>query len=197
MCSSDLGWRLSETRAADLAADIATALDDDGSGTLVILWIFDNAAYVAVDEAGRPSLPHKEEGRYHVKGALKVVDDERAKELLFESLQIVRACKKATVILLAPLLRYVSGRCCDDSSHLTNYGDGDFMATLGSGIKKFTLQMRGMLYARKLRNATMLSSTANMGFTGAVDSDSEVDDLILKWGKDPVHPDPKIGRAHV
>ena len=64
------GWLLSENTAAELASDIADALDDEEvEDPVVVPQIFDNALYKGKMN-GEIADPVKQQGKYHILGDL-------------------------------------------------------------------------------------------------------------------------------
>jgi hypothetical protein len=47
-----------------------------------------------------------------------------------DALEIIGAAGEATVLMVTPFPRYVAGKCCDDPSHITNYGSDEYFSEM-------------------------------------------------------------------
>jgi hypothetical protein len=74
------------------------------------------------------------DGRYHVPGTLIPTPLSIVRKALQCCEGIAKAVKNSRVILMGPSPRYVSGRCCDDVSHLENYNSPDYEAEILGGV---------------------------------------------------------------
>jgi hypothetical protein len=93
------------------------------------------------------------------------------------------------VICVSPLPRYVWARCCDDPQHITNSEKESFAADMGRGLRDLTINLRNMLFMRKLKNVCIVNSTEAMGIIpGEQGTEEGLDRIIALWGSDPVHP---------
>jgi hypothetical protein len=102
---------------------------------------------------------------------------------------IFKACKDFKVICVSPLPRYLWNRCCTDPQHVTNSEKESFAADLGRGLRDLTVNLRNMLFMRKLKNVTVMNSTEALGIIPSDQgSDEGLDRIIALWGSDPVHP---------
>ena len=130
------------------------------------------------------SLPRKNhaDGRYHVVGALKMADRETFKQIVYSSVPLLCAGGEGVKIVVAPMPRYITGPCCNNRGHVTNFGEkkygrsmGDRLADIGDWVKEF-------VYGKRITNFQVFCPTS---LTMAPD-DSK-DELRATWGRDPVH----------
>ena len=170
-------WKLSEERAREIAADIADALPTavaDRSDCFAILQLFDNVSYLGIDSNGDPSAAVRLRGTFHIIGDLAIVGQDEFKELFEMALPVLRAARGATIYLLAPLYRYITGRCCDSEGHLTNFSDETYSIRLTKAVWGLGLQLRTLVWHRHLKHLQVLSPAKHMGislFSG--DDDNE------------------------
>ena len=124
------GWRLTEETAEDLASDISGILrSHDHEKIILVLQVFDNAIFRGLigDELCDPI---KINGKYHIPGKLVIIRQEELKRLFGMATKITvsvppKQCR-FTSSALCTLYRYVTGHCCRDTSHVSNYSDPDF-----------------------------------------------------------------------
>jgi len=188
------GWKLSERAATDLAEDIREQTPDHlADNTVVILQIFDNAIFRGHDENGKLVEPFRKEGKYHILGHLSTASEEELKYLFALAAPVIRAAKKCPVILLSPLYRYVTGRCCSDPTHCTNYPERDFTSRLGRAVQAIGKQLKTLIWQRHWRSVSVMNPAAHMGIGAASsmtgeEADLRIGDMLRMWGPDPVHP---------
>jgi hypothetical protein len=62
---------------------------------------------------------------------------------------------------------------------------------MGKSLKDLTINLRNMIFMRKLRGVSVLNTIEALGIvTSGNESDLELDRIIAIWGSDPVHPTP-------
>jgi hypothetical protein len=66
----------------------------------------------------------------HVESELVVAPDFFIRNQIELLKTLVALCEGHMVIILCPVPRYVTFRCCDDPNHCTNYDDPSYLATL-------------------------------------------------------------------
>ncbi len=81
---------------------------------------------MGTDEFGLPCRAVKQNGTYHIVGHLQATPKTVFQKGMDESRQILAAACPAAKIFVAPFARYVAGKCCQDPSHITNYGTEDY-----------------------------------------------------------------------
>ncbi len=106
---------------------------------------------------------------------------------------IFKASKDHKVIFVSPLPQYVWARCCSDPEHIINSKRPTFAADMGRGLRDLTINLRNMLFMRKLKNVTVLNLTEALGIIPGDGSSGEgLDRIIDLWGSDPVHPSREV-----
>ena len=157
------GWKLTTESAAELAHDISCVLEDaeDNSFTIV-LHLFDNSIYKGLSD-GELTDAFKLKGSYHIKGELQLISSTELKSLFETALPIMRACSGSNIILLGPLPRYVNKKCCDEASHITNFGTPEYVASMASSIREMGKQLRNMAHIRRLKNTKVKNPAVLMG----------------------------------
>ena len=185
------GWKITEQSAEDLAGDISRiAKDTPVEKMVVILHLFDNQIFKGLI-GDKTTDPVKKDGQYHITGKLAVISAEEFKALFALALKIIRAAQQAKVILISPMYRYVTGRCCRDASHISNFEEPEFTKHMGNSMQPLGKQLRSLVWHWK--NVQVINPAAHMGIGTANSLSSEEANLQLAsllpmWGKDPVHP---------
>ena len=142
---------MTKESAAEVALDLAGVLEDasDGSHT-IILHIFDNSIYKS-EVDGELSDSVRINRKHHIEGKLVVLDHTDFKQLFETALPIIGSCTGSNVILLGPLPRYLLNKCCTDTSHITNFGDKEYLAKLGNDIRDLGKLLRNLTHTRRLK----------------------------------------------
>jgi len=125
---------------------------------------------------------NNEDGRFHVEGALKMADRETFKQIVYGSVPLLRAGGEGVKIVVAPMPRYITGPCCSNKQHVTNFGEkkygkqmGDRLADIGDWVKEF-------VYGKRITNFQVFCPTS---LTMCPAETKE--ELMAIWGRDPVH----------
>jgi hypothetical protein len=187
------GFRVSERSVSEMTADITEKLAKlDPAKAVIVIQLLDNVSYECRNEHGDRLLPRKgSDGRYHAPGELSVIAKNSLREYFMMMQLIFKACKDYKVICVSPLPRYVWARCCTDPDHIVNSEKGTFASDMGRGLRDLTINLRNMLFMRKLKNVIVVNSTEALGIIPSdqgSESDEGLDRIIALWGSDPVHP---------
>ncbi len=88
-----------------------------------------NTAFLGTDDDGLPIPAEKseEDGRYHLSGDLQLAPPSAFKSTMKLVDIITLNTREAKIVLTIPLPRYVLVACCDDTSHVSNRQDPDFL----------------------------------------------------------------------
>jgi len=106
---------------------------------------------------------------------------------------IIRACRRAHVIIFSPIYRYVTARCCDDPTHLTNSEDKLFPARVSNSLREIHHLLRSLVWHKHWRHVKVCNPAVYMGIwpdTSLTPEEEEarIPEMLRRWGKDPVHP---------
>ena len=182
LCLAAPTWRLSDSSTpVELKRLVNTAWPGD---TVVVYQIYDSSIYFASSGPGEMSLPRREkdDGRFHVEGALKMADRDTFKQIVYGSVPLLRAGGEGVKIVVAPMPRYITGPCCSNRSHVTNFGEkrygkvmGDRLADIGDWLKEF-------VFGKRITNFQVFSPTLL-----TMSPDDTREEMRATWGKDPVH----------
>jgi hypothetical protein len=101
--------------------------------------------------------------KFHTVGELKVVGKDSLWELFMKMVPIFKAVKGFRGIMLSPMSRYLWHRCCDDPAHITNSELPSSASDMGRGLKDLTINLRNMVFMRKLRGFTVMNMVEPLG----------------------------------
>jgi hypothetical protein len=179
------GWKVTRENIDKLIPDLREMLTGIPVGTPIVLFCMDNSSFLAAtEEGGMVPISKCVEGDdgYHVKGAL-VVAPERAVQYTIDQLKrVVDEFEDYDIFIISPVTRYVSGPCCDNSEHVTNNQDPDFLSTLISDLTKLKFLLK-----KRLQPAVVLDGIELVCGTGCGREKVE-QTLRAGWALDPVHP---------
>jgi hypothetical protein len=145
-----------------------------------------NTAFLGTDEDGLPIPAEKsdEDGRYHLHGDLQLAPPSAFKNTIKLVDIIISNTGEAKIVLTVPLPRYVLTACCDDTSHVSNRLDPDFLREL-SGSEKFLSEAAAA--GKRTAEARILNV---LEFFGPLESNPQelttVDGTSI-WAGDGVH----------
>jgi hypothetical protein len=126
------------------------------------------------------------DNRYHVAGKLCIVDRQEMKKIFNMSVPVLRAGGDCTKIILSPLLRYSSGKCCESDHHITNFGDRVYYSGLGSQLSDVKYWLKEFTFGKRIRQAKVLNPNKLLEGGGDLDS-TFTSRLAGYWREDPVH----------
>jgi len=155
----------------------------DKDNTVVILQLYDNRTYKgAVVRDGELSYhkPFKQDGRFHILGEVNLAGVEVVKDMVTESLPILRALGNTPVIVVTPMMRYMTNTCCVERTHCTNFYKEDYVDTIQRGLSAINRQIRGLLHNKGFKNVR--TASVNGFWKKGERGQGEL------WGDDPVHP---------
>jgi uncharacterized membrane protein YgcG len=179
------GWKLTKENVDNLLPDLKDTLGSVPPDTPVVLFCLDNSCFMGLDEDGSMNPISKcvegDDG-YHVKGALVVAPDRSLRQALEQEKRIIAECGNHPVFVISPWLRFARCPCCNELTHVTNFGDPDFIATLLADLTKLRYHIRKELYPVKIIDGFELICGNNY-------TREKVENAInTGWSTDPVHP---------
>jgi hypothetical protein len=186
------GWKLTRDNVDKLIPDLHELLGSLPSGTPIVLFCLDNSSFLAATEEGG-MVPISRcvpgDNTFHVNGAL-VVAPERALQHSVEQLKrIMDEFPDLELFIISPVTRFVSSPCCQNTSHVTSFGEPDYLSNLISDLTKLKFQLR-----KKLQPATIIDGI-EMACGEGCGREKVEQTLRAGWALDPVHPT-SHGRAN-
>jgi hypothetical protein len=89
-----------------------------------------------------PPLSKDSNGKYHCPGSLCVITSHMIKKVLNSLSPVIDTLKQSKVIL-SPVMRYVSSKCCKDQSHVDNFGTKGLQRDLINGLENILELLQG------------------------------------------------------
>jgi len=179
------GWKLSKENVDNLLPDLKDTLGSVPPDTPVVLFCLDNSCFMGLNEDGSMNPISKcveGDNGYHVKGALVVAPDRSLRQALEQKKRIIAECGNHPVFVISPWLRYARCLCCSELTHVTNFGDADFIATLLADLTKLRYHIRKELHPVRIIDGFELICGNNY-------TREKVEHAISTgWSSDPVHP---------
>ncbi len=120
-----------------------------------------------------------EDDGFHVNGSLVVAPDFFIKNQIELLKILVSYCKGHTVLIMCPVPRYITFRCCDDPGHCTNFDDPAYLATLISDLAQ--------VITKAIPEATAVDTLEAIAGQGNKSMYSKVEVVKSCWSQDPVH----------
>jgi hypothetical protein len=124
------GWIANSDSIADLKQKLHQ--HSIGPEDIIILDPLSNSIFSGTDEVGNPVDPEKIHGKYHIPGQLAIRSKVFIKTTLNNFRFLADEYADNKIIVLMPLPRYVTGRCCSDPEHISNFNDPTFETDLNS-----------------------------------------------------------------
>jgi hypothetical protein len=182
----DTTWRITKDNCEALAATMATQIQLEDPGAIV-LQLLDNSFYYTKGQDGSRTLPAREQdGKYHVLGDLVLCSSETQIDHLQALKPVLDAAGKRPCLIVSPLPRFVIGGCCQDVRHCANRMDPNFRADLQRQLDGAIRRIKNYLYNCNRRTMRVMDSTFDVRNM----ANEEV------WCVDPVHPiDPVYRRV--
>jgi hypothetical protein len=182
------GWRVSEANVEHACELLKEVLEEDWEDDTVIVYqLFDNSSFMYVGPDGTSGLPFKstEDGKYHVPGAIGLIDRDDFKQIFSQAVPLLRAGGQHKKVLLSPLMRYTLEGCCTDEAHCTNRKT--FYPTMFEQLAEIETWMDDQSYLKRIRKYCVLNP--NSILTPDLDKLTKKDKTTFKqfWSAGPVH----------
>jgi hypothetical protein len=183
------GWRASEFNveeaAKSLQACIAERKPTDEGSDIIILRLLDNSIFFAQDSAGRSLLRRDYNDRkYHVVGSLEIATREEFKEVFNMCVPILRADGECQKIILMPIARYITNKCCNKMNHVTNFNRPDYAKNISKSLDDIKDWSKALAFTKRIRNFKVICpmELLQLDLTDASDENQ----LTTVWDTDPV-----------
>ena len=150
------GWTASKEKIEHLTAELSgLALT---SADVVVFDIWSNSVYLGSDEDGFPAKPTRSavDGIYHLAGNLQVAPKGVSQRILQDCTPMFDASASAGVMVAVPIPRYLTGKCCGDESHITNFGSPDYLDEVGKVSALVPAAVAGLLSLGKVKLISLI-----------------------------------------
>ena len=120
----------------------------------VIYQIFDSSIYFASSAPGEQVLPRRgANGKHHAPGELVLADWATFRKIFYVAIPLLRAGGENKKIILSPLPRYSTSKCCSEERHITNFGTKGYGTAWARPWLTSTAEPTILLEARELRTS--------------------------------------------
>jgi hypothetical protein len=153
--------------------------------TVIIYQIFDNSCFYSIGTDGSANLPMKNNsnGKYHIIGALGMVDRDEFKQQFSMAVQLFRAGGLNKKVIVSPLMRYAIESCCDSALHCTNRGPA-LNKVLSEGLTTGDW-IDDQSYLKRIRNFMVVNPNLVIAPDNAYKKDAKT--FKMYWKNGPVH----------
>jgi hypothetical protein len=181
------GWKISSAAVESSIELLKEVLDEGWDGETVIIYqIFDNSSFYSIGTDGSAELPLKNstDGKYHIIGALGMVDRDEFKQQFSLAVPLFRAGGLHKKIIVSPLMRYAIESCCDSALHCTNRGPA-LNKVLSEGLATLETWIDDQSFLKGIRNFLVV----NPNLIIVPDNTQKKDAKTFKvyWKSGPVH----------
>ena len=185
-CMASPSWRLTEDNVKSSALALEDAVKAN-PGATIIYQLFDSFIFFSSSAPGELALPKRgEDGCFHVAGDLVLADWSAFRKIFYVSIPLLRAGGNNRKILLSPLPRYSTAKCCQNEEHITNFGKKGFGTSMGSKLAEIHSWIDDFARGKHIKNCEVICPASTI-MTG---DDISKKDLAAFWGSDPVHLTP-------
>jgi hypothetical protein len=179
------GWKLNKENAGEIVPDLKEILETIPKDAPVIFFCMDNTVFKVATAEGELTNISKcvsEDDGFHINGSLVVAPEFFIKNQIDLLKILVSYCEGHTVLILCPVPRYATFRCCDDPGHYTNFDDPSYLSTLISDLASVKISiMKGIPETTAVDTLEVL--------IGQGIKNMEAKEEVVKncWSQDPVH----------
>jgi hypothetical protein len=136
------GWKPDTKNIEKLRIQLAQV--NPGSSDFIVIDPLSNSAFCGTGDDGAPvQLSRDSNGKYHCPGSLSVITSHMIKKALNGFSPVTDTLKQCKVLILSPVLRYVNAKCCDDQTHIDNFGTRGLQRDLINGLENILELIQG------------------------------------------------------
>jgi hypothetical protein len=136
------GWKPDTKNVEKLRTQLSQI--NPGSGDFIVIDPLSNSAFCGTGDDGAPVPVYKDSnGRYHCPGSLSVITSHVIKKVLNTFGPVLDILKQRKIIIVSPVLRYVSSKCCEADSHVENFGTRGLQRDVNNGLENIMELLQG------------------------------------------------------
>jgi hypothetical protein len=148
------GWKPDTKNVEKLCAQL-DQISLTASDT-VVLDPLSNNAFCGTNSDGVPEPMFKDcSGKYHCPGSLSMITQHMSKKILAGLKQAVDKISDCKVVVMVPVMRYIVQKCCQDPTHIENFGTPSVKNDLINGVDSLVDLLHGWGEA-ELSNFTIM-----------------------------------------
>jgi hypothetical protein len=183
------GWTLSENTVTEIKLKLRNM--NICQDNILLIDPLSNSVFCGTDLDGNHADPEKKDDHWHIPGELNVRSKSYLKNLLCSLKKITDVSPDSKIIMLAPVPRYITSRCCDNSDHFKNFADKGFQEELVDDLDKVSDLLTAWLEARDVPSLLVDYRAAAITPTAPL-RELTVDGQSIWQPADPVHPVPAL-----
>jgi hypothetical protein len=178
-------WKLCENAAQELRLKLRNY--NANSNDIVLIDPVLKNIFCGTDTEGNMIEPVRLNDGWHITGELNIRTKSYLKVLLGHLKIVTESFPELKIMVLLPIPRYVTGKCCDSSDHITNFDDSSYVAEISDGLERVEEMVAGWLQ-------TLPNTGLTVDFRAGTDEPGcQLPDLTAGgdsiWDlADPVHP---------
>jgi hypothetical protein len=179
------GWKLNKENAEKIVTDLKEILETIPKDAPVIFFCMDNTVFKVATAEGELTNISKcvaEDDGFHINGSLVVAPDFFIRTQIDLLRTLVSYCEGHTVLIMCPVPRYATFRCCDDPSHCTNFDDPSYLSTLIGDLARVKISI-----TKGIPEATAVDTLEVLIGQGSKTMEAKEEVVKSCWSQDPVH----------
>jgi hypothetical protein len=186
------GWTASKDNINDCAAKLKSYAFN--SADTILIDPLSNSIFCGTDPEGNPKDSVRDsDGKWHIEGDLVFRPRSVIKKTLNLCAEIFRNEKPFNIVIISPVPRYVSGKCCKDKNHISNFDDPLYNTEMMTELDSVEDLLSG--WGQNLtENAEIISIRSIADIPDASLSELTFQEQPLWAKEDPVHC---IGPAYI
>jgi hypothetical protein len=175
-------WRVDSGNVGLLCERAEAAIDEFGPEVIILMGL-EESFYMAQQETGH-TLPARKanDGAFHVDGDLIVAGNKVQLRLLKLMNPIWDMTIGRKLIVINPMIRYVTASCCDDPNHIPNRLLPNYEAKIKSGLDGVKETTKVFLHSGGHNHCRVMDTSID--FTGLPKE--------AAWGNSPTIPKPAV-----
>ena len=132
-------------------------------------------------------------------GELVLADWQALKKNFTTALTLIKAGGKNRKLILSPLPRYISFKCCQAETHITNFGGKAYAKGMGKQLAEIHGWLDDLAHGKRLQQYEIFCPVTAKGLDDntSLKDKAELEKLKNRWGSDPVHHMPVIECGNV
>ncbi len=187
---TDGGWKLSNSGIAHLVEKCEQLKKEKPSELQLVLSVLDSALFWGESDEGSAPARKLGDNRFHLEGRVKLASREVVTDRFSMISPLLLANCKLKTVLLSPIPRFVTGGCCNDTSHCSNWKEESFVFDQLQSLERTRQQLRDCVLRSKVKSVMVMNPVKLFG--GGRDLGETAEALKAVWGNDPVHPEPEV-----
>ncbi len=187
---SDGGWKLSRSSVEQMIKNCEQLKSETPSEVQIVLSILDSALFWGETEEGVAPARKLHDNRYHLEWSVILAGKDMVADRFAQAVPLLQTLSKFKLALLSPIPRFLTGGCCRDENHCSNWMEENFASEQLQNLEKTRLQLRDCVFRSRVKTVMVINPVRLFG--GGRDLTDKANALKAVWGNDPVHPESEV-----